>query len=83
MEAVIASPEVCILVLVLGLVALLAGYTWGRRSGLDEGQKLGRTAAPIELRQFALEHNLCPICGKRLETPTQKKAENNRGSSQR
>lgn len=41
----------------------LIGYLWGRRTGLDQGEGLGRAAAALELRERALAGARCPVCG--------------------
>jgi len=46
----------------LGLVVFAAGYFFGRRDGLAIGVGLGRTGAPLALRQQALSTGTCPTC---------------------
>lgn len=41
---------------------LLIGYIWGRRFGVQEGIKIGRALAPLELRQQSLEKGYCILC---------------------
>lgn len=49
-------------VICIALGALLAGYAWGHHQGLQEGTKLGRSLAPLELRQRSLEMGYCLLC---------------------
>ncbi len=48
--------------IIVALGILLIGYIWGRRLGLQEGIKLGRVLAPLELRQQSLEKGYCLLC---------------------
>ncbi len=49
-------------IIVFVLVVLLIGYIWGRRLGIEEGIKLGRALAPLELRQQSQEKGYCLLC---------------------
>lgn len=44
------------------LLVAVAAYHLGKRTGIARGESLGRTAAPISLRQEALRSGICPIC---------------------
>jgi len=64
LELTVSLPQVGAVCLVITLISLLVGYAWGRSTGLKQGQRLGRRAAPIELREIALEKGTCPVCGQ-------------------
>ncbi|MFO7265396.1 MAG: hypothetical protein FWJ73_03780 [Limnochordales bacterium] len=47
----------------VALLALLAGYAWGRRRGRRDGFTEGLRYAPLEMRRASLEKGTCVLCG--------------------
>ncbi|MGI5838297.1 MAG: hypothetical protein ACOX8W_01380 [bacterium] len=59
----------CVLIGILLLAAFLAGYAFGRRTGLREGCRAGLAEAPLRLREMALLETACPVCGTGAAEP--------------
>ncbi|NPV52621.1 MAG: hypothetical protein HPY71_03750 [Firmicutes bacterium] len=56
-------------VVLLAVVAFLAGYIIGHRHGALEGYRVGSIFAPLELRRQSLERGRCIICGIGMKDP--------------
>lgn len=44
------------------LIIFVWGYSFGRRYGKEEGEKIGLARSALDLRRTALEQGQCPIC---------------------
>lgn len=58
----LSTFELLILVLLAVVAALFLGYAAGRRTGLMQGQRIGKAQAPLSLRRQALKNGQCPVC---------------------
>lgn len=46
------------------LLALLVGYSFGRRTGYTHGLEHGRADCRIELREQSMRRGVCPTCDR-------------------